>query len=146
MKTKKTFLLLIILVISFSSFSQQITKDIIKGKWSTPSGDIIEIYEHESLYYGKIISLKESNDENGERPKDYLNPVKELRNRSLIGIDLLIGLEYDGDNEWNNGRIYLPSECLVLECNIEYVDRDRINLVIPLGLFTSETEIWRRKK
>ncbi len=146
MKTKKTLLTLLILSISFSLFSQNIAKGFIKGKWSTPEGDIIEIYEYENLYYGKIASLKENKDEDGNPLKDYFNPVKELRDRSLVGIDLVMGLEFDGDDEWKGGRIYLPSECLVLECKIEYLDQDRINLVIPLGMFMSETEIWRRKK
>jgi len=146
MKTKKTIFTLLILSISFSLFSQNVSKGFIKGKWSTPEGDVIEIYEHESLYYGKIVSLKKPNDEKGKPLKDYFNPVKELRTRSLIGIDLVLGLQFDGEEKWHKGRIYLPSQCLVLECEIKYIDKDRINLVIPLGMFSSETEIWRRKK
>lgn len=145
---RKTFVatLVLFLLAAQTAFCGNVKPESILGKWKTPEGDVIEFYKYQGMYYGKINYLKDGFDSNGKPIKDFLNPEKSLRNRPMVGIDLVIGLQFDGDDTWGKGRIYLPTECLVLECKVEHVDANRIKLVIPTGMFSSESEIWYRKK
>ena len=74
--------------------------DDVIGLWITAGGDShIEIYKKGVLYFGRITALKKPNYEPGEvddmagQPRvDRNNPDASLRNRPLIGLNLLTNL------------------------------------------------------
>jgi uncharacterized protein (DUF2147 family) len=56
---------------------------------------------------GNIVWLKDPVDENGKPWRDMLNPDPKLRNRPVIGLDVLIGAKKIGPMTWQ-GQIYDP--------------------------------------
>jgi uncharacterized protein (DUF2147 family) len=54
---------------------------------------------------------------NGEAPKDKDNPDSNLHNRSLIGLQILSGFEFNADDkEWAKGSIYDPKSGKTYDC------------------------------
>ena len=90
----------------FTSFAQN-NPDAILGKWITTTGNcIVEVYKQNKDYKAKVLWFKEGK----KRMYDYTdekNPNPSLRNRKLLGMDVMDGLHYnDDEKEWVDGRIY----------------------------------------
>jgi uncharacterized protein (DUF2147 family) len=78
----------------------------VTGKWVTQSKDgVVEIYECGATICGKLAKFLVP-PPNGVGQKDVNNPNKALRNRTLLGMNILTGFKADG-NEWK-GQIYDP--------------------------------------
>lgn len=90
--------------------------DSIIGKWCMQNRSVeIEVYKVNGVYNGKISRLKDPNypandpREMGGRPRvDRENPDPSKRNRPLIGMEILWGFHYTGDNIWEQGTVYDP--------------------------------------
>ena len=83
--------------------------DAILGQWMTKEEtSAVEIYKCDDKYCGKIVWLKEPNDEKGKPLVDGLNENKGLRNRPIMGLKLT-ELESDGNGGWK-GVIYNPED------------------------------------
>lgn len=84
--------------------------DAILGVWKNGSGKgHIRIFKENGKYYGQIVWLRDSVDENGKPKVDKRNRNPALQNKPLIGLMMLRDFRYDGE-DWNNGRIYNPSD------------------------------------
>ncbi len=95
-------------------------EDQILGDWQ-PSNkrSVIRIYkgvkangEDPTKYYGKVVWLKEPNDDQGNPRKDINNPDENKRKQALKGMINMKELEFVGDEKewlWDNGTIYDPS-------------------------------------
>lgn len=80
----------------------------------------IQVYKaKDGRFYGKMVWLKEPL-ENGKPKVDKENPDEKKRNTPLIGLILLRGLEKDGDNEYDNGKIYDPKNGKTYSCKITH--------------------------
>lgn len=78
----------------------------VTGRWVTQSKDgVVEIYECGATICGKLAKFLVT-PPNGLGQKDINNPDKALRNRTLLGMNILTGFKADG-NEWK-GKIYDP--------------------------------------
>lgn len=78
----------------------------VTGKWVTQSKDgVVEIYECGATICGKLAKFLVP-PPNGVGQKDVNNPNKALRNRTLLGMNILTGFKAEG-NEWK-GQIYDP--------------------------------------
>jgi uncharacterized protein (DUF2147 family) len=102
---KVAIVALMFLINSFASFGQN--PDAILGKWITTTGNcIVEVYKQNRDYKAKVLWFKEGK----KRMADYTdekNPNPALRNRKLLGMDVVNGLHYDtNQKEWVDGHIY----------------------------------------
>ncbi len=109
-------LMWVFVCLSYATFTAaafaQDADDII-GLWITAGGDsYIEIYKKSKLYFGRIAALKKPNYEPREvdgmagQPRiDRNNPDTSLRDRPLIGLELMTNFLFE-DGIWRNGRIY----------------------------------------
>lgn len=87
-------------------FSQSKADDIIGVWYSQLKEGNIQIYKSGKKYYGKLVYLKHSIDDQGKPVLDVNNPNKELRKQPLVGILLLSDLTYDTKkNKWK-GKLY----------------------------------------
>lgn len=78
----------------------------VTGRWVTQSKDgVVEIYECGATICGKLAKFLVP-PPNGIGQKDINNPDKALRNRTLLGMDILTGFKAAG-SEWK-GQIYDP--------------------------------------
>jgi uncharacterized protein (DUF2147 family) len=110
----RKIVILVCLFISILSISnaQQYSNSII-GKWITTDANlIVEVYQLKNEYRAKIIWFDDSDDKGNPMKTrcDTKNPNKSLRNRKIIGLEVLHGLVYNSKQaEWLDGRIYDPS-------------------------------------
>ena len=78
----------------------------VTGRWVTQSKDgVVEIYQCGAQICGKLAKFLVT-PPNGAGQKDIHNPDKALRNRTLLGMNILTGFKEVG-NEWK-GQIYDP--------------------------------------
>ena len=130
---KKILLMMTFAVISLTAYSQDIF-----GTWITESGDgNVEIYENNGKVFGKIVWLKK-----GADTKDTHNPDAKLKERKLIGVNLLSGLTKKGD-KYEGGKIYDPKSGKTYKCAI-WLDGKELKVRGILGIFHS-TQTWKRK-
>ena len=97
MKIIATSILAFITMLSFSAYSQNKADDII-GIWLTGGKEPakIQVYKSGEKYYGKIIWLKNPT-ENGKQRVDANNPDEAKRSNPIIGLVMLTGFRFDGD-------------------------------------------------
>lgn len=113
---KKLFILLLLSVYSVSGFAQEADK-IIGIWWNEEKTSKIEIEKQDDKYIGTIVYIIPENYENGEPPKDDENPDENLQDRSILGLQILSGFEYDADDEeWAEGTIYDPKSGNTYDC------------------------------
>ena len=141
-----TFLLLV-------SFAFAADEDKLLGLWNTPENDCkIEIFKCGDKYCGRIVWLKEpyypADDDGGMagRPivdRENLNP--DLRTRPLIGLQIMEGFSYIGENVWEKGTIYNPDDGKIYKCKMTLFAPNRLEVrgFIGIPLFGG-TSIWTR--
>lgn len=127
--------------------------DGVLGTWVTADGKArVEIAKDGELYDGKIVWLKEpvypADDKQGMggQPKvDRENPDKSLKTRPIIGLPLIQGFKYDGDNVWTDGSIYDPESGKLYSCKLTLrMDGTlKVRGYVGISLF-GRTEIWTR--
>jgi uncharacterized protein (DUF2147 family) len=127
--------------------------DRILGLWTTPDDDCkIEIFPCGEKYCGRIAELKErdypAGDEGGMagKPKvDRENPNPALRNRPLLGLQLMEGFTYAGKSVWEKGTIYNPDNGKSYKSKVSLSAPGRLEVrgYIGIPLFGG-TSIWTR--
>jgi len=130
-------------IISTNNF--QNSGDDILGIWETDDGKAkIEIYKASGKYSGKIVWLKEPNNESGQAKRDKENPDKELRNRPILGINLVRDFKFDGDDRWEGGKIYDPENGKTYSCYMKLrKGKLQVRGYIRLTMF-GRTVTWAR--
>jgi uncharacterized protein (DUF2147 family) len=127
--------------------------DGVLGQWVTADGKAkVEIVKDDDVYDGRIVWLKEplypSDDAQGMggKPKvDRKNPDPALQTRPIIGLPLVQGFKYDGDNVWVDGTIYDPDSGKLYSCKMTLrMDGTlKVRGYWGISLF-GRTEIWTR--
>jgi len=113
---KKIAILLFLGIYTLVSFAQEADK-IVGVWWNEEKTTKIEVEQKNGKYIGTIVYMIPEKYENGEAPKDDENPDPALRNRSLIGLQILDGFEYDTKKkEWKEGTIYDPKSGKTYDC------------------------------
>ncbi len=127
--------------------------DSVIGFWKTQDNDaLFEIYACGSLYCGKISSLEEPNypptdKQMPGKPKvDINNPDAALRNQPLVGLPLISGFHYEGDNSWK-GMIYNPEDGMTYRCNFSMDGENRLKVRGYIGIpLLGRTQVWTRER
>lgn len=119
--------------------------DEIIGTWVNMHGPgIIKISRDGDQYIGQIEGSKTSDLHNR---KDIHNPDPKLRSRKLLGLTIMGGLKFDGDNEWEDGWIYDPDNGKTFKCRLAMRDPDTLELTGYEGIaLFGRTELWKRNK
>tara|TARA_R110002072_G_scaffold19961_1_gene73473 strand:- start:118 stop:549 length:432 start_codon:yes stop_codon:yes gene_type:complete len=142
---KKTLLTLALLVVTIS-----INAQTIFGKWNSKNEEtgkvdsVIEVYEKNGKAYAKVIEIM------NEKRRDALciDCEGENKNKPILGLDILSGLEEEEDNnEWSGGEILDPRNGKVYKCYIELVKANKLKIrgYIGVALF-GKTAYWERAK
>lgn len=85
------------------------------GVWDAGESHI-EIYHCDELLCGRIVALDEPLDEDGNAELDDNNPDPALRNRPILGMDLIAGFSRKSDRRWVKGTIYDPRDGKTYKC------------------------------
>ena len=113
---KQLLLLLSLCLYGTSTFAQESEK-ITGIWWNDEKTSKIKVEKKDGKYIGTIVYIVPEKYENGNPPKDDKNPDEKLRNRSLVGLQILSDFEYDSrKKEWASGKIYDPKSGNTYNC------------------------------
>lgn len=131
----------ICVLFSLNALSQD-ARDIL-GTWMTQEGKgEIKIYQEEGtdLFYGKIVWLKDPNDEKG-------NPVRGAKGNLVLNTINLKDFVFE-DGKWIDGTVYDPETGDTYYCTISMENYDKLKVrgsIDPLG-WIGKTKYWDRVK
>lgn len=113
---KQLLLLSILILTGITGIAREADK-ITGIWWNEEKTSKIKVELKDGRYIGTIIHIIPERYINGAPPKDENNPDANLQNRSLIGLQILSGFEYDAKKkEWKNGKIYDPKSGKTYDC------------------------------
>jgi len=140
----KLLLNFVFAILSLSISAQNHPDDLI-GKWVNEDASArFEFFKTGNTYNAKIIWLAKPQNENGEQKLDKNNPDKKLRNRPIIELVILTGLQFSANNTmWNDGKIYSPEKGETLACKIRLTNKNELALTVSKSIF-SLTKKWKR--
>jgi len=133
--------------------------DAILGIWVTEQKEPGDSYSHievelrDGKYAGKIVWLsdpvyKEDDPEAGVTLHDRENPDESLRDRPLLGMDLMHGFRFnEKDGKWVDGKIYDPEAGKEYKCKVTMKDPDTLEVFgyIKVGFVKMGRDtIWKR--
>lgn len=120
---KKILICSLILFSTIQVFSQEITK----GLWyNAEKTSKLQFYEVSGKMYGKIVWLKEPN-ENGKPKVDANNPDSKLKASPLLGLVFMKNFKKQSATKWEDGTIYDPRNgktysCIITQANANLLD------------------------
>ena len=97
------------IALGFQSFANNAPEsDLICGKWiSSDKKLIVDVYKEKGEFRAKIVWFNDDPSKPMEEWRDKHNPDPALRNRKIVGLEILNGLRYDaGSHTWEGGTIY----------------------------------------
>ncbi|MRR52404.1 MAG: DUF2147 domain-containing protein [Rhodocyclaceae bacterium] len=113
----------------------------ILGLWKTDGGDSqLELFRCGEKICGKIVWLKvpryiDSRDGPvGTIKVDRKNPDPALRNRPILGLQVMKGLTAKGDKRWEKGTCYDPETGKSYKCKMRLASPDRLELRGYIGI------------
>jgi uncharacterized protein (DUF2147 family) len=113
----------------------------ILGMWKTDGGDSrLEFFRCGEKICGKIIWLKEpkyldsKDGPVGTTKVDRKNPDPALRNRPILGLQVMKGLTAKGDKRWGGGTCYDPETGKSYKCKMHLESPDRLELRGYIGI------------
>lgn len=138
---------IVVFVLSSGLYAAEKEADAILGKWYTDGDEsVVEIYKYDDTYCGKIVWIKEPLTKDGKKKTDQNNPDESLRDREIIGLNIVEGFRYNGDGGWEDAKIYDPNKGKIYSCKAEVKGEIlKIRGFIGIAAFGRTTE-WRRKK
>jgi len=118
------------------------------GQWYAEGGAaVVEIAACGDALCGRVAWLHSPLDEDGCELRDKNNPDPALRNRRVIGLQILSGLVASDQNpvSWTGGTIYDPVSGNTYRCRLELEGHDRLRLrgYVGIPLF-GRTTTWTR--
>ena len=152
-KLLKVELLVLLGLLLFSVVSiASVEGDRLLAFWFTEDDNAtVEIYREDDAYFGRIVALKnplyadDTTTGMACQPKvDLNNPDLDKQSRPIVGLNLLRGFIYIGDNKWRKGKIYDPENGKDYDCNIKLKDDGSLSLRCYIGFsLFGRTTIWR---
>ncbi len=117
-----------------------------KGVWLVESKKShVEIYACNDKLCGKIVWLREPDDEDGKPKLDKKNKLESLRAKPLMGSVMISGMESDGKGKWDDGKIYNAEDGKTYSSEMEMPDNDTLE-VSGCVLFFCKEQVWTRVK
>jgi len=113
---KKLIILLFLGIYAVTGVAQEADK-IVGVWWNDEKTTKIQVEKKDGKYIGTIVYMIPEKYENGEPPKDDENPDPALRDRSVVGLQILKGFVYNPKKEeWQGGTIYDPKSGNTYDC------------------------------
>jgi uncharacterized protein (DUF2147 family) len=138
----KKLLIILLIFIAYTGINAQ----AVTGKWKTIDDEsgkpksIIEIYQENGKYYGKIVELLT------EKNKDGICRTCETKykDKNIIGLVILKDLEKDGD-EYGDGEITDPKNGKTYSVYIKLEEPNKLKVRGYIGFsLLGRTQYWYR--
>ena len=131
---KKIALFLTITLLTTTTAFSAIPGDVT-GLWKTDGGDSqLELFRCGSQICGKIIWLKNpryisrTDGPVGTIKSDRKNPNPTMRNRPILGLQVMSGFTALGGNRWGNGSSYNPESGKTYKSKLYLASAKRLEL------------------
>lgn len=119
-------------------------QDQVTGKWLTGDQEaVVEMFKTGDRLTGKIVWLKQPNDEKGKPLIDKENPDHSRQSRPLLGLIIIEDLSFK-NGKWQGGHIYDPSEGKTYNCSV-WLDNNTLKVRGYWGMLY-QTESWTRHR
>ena len=106
----KSLALVLFSVCVFSKSYSNTDKDAIVGQWMSVQGNVkVQVYKEGEEYKAKVLWFKDTDDKSKpmHTRTDEHNPDPKLRQRKIIGMQVLSKMRYNPKSErWEDGKIY----------------------------------------
>jgi uncharacterized protein (DUF2147 family) len=110
----------------------------VAGVWEVEDGDAhVKIWPCGESLCGDIVWLKQA------RRLDASNQDPRLRDRPLMGVEILEGFRRTAENRWEGGRVYNPRDGQTYRVDVELLSDDSLKVRGCQLVFCGE-EVWRR--
>ena len=137
---KSSILLTLLLLTTSVAFSQTIT-----GTWKTIDDEsgkprsVVEIFEKEGKFYGKIVKLFR---EEGEDPDPVCEECEDDRKgQKIIGMEIISDMKFNKkDNQYQKGEIMDPENGNIYDCKL-WIEEGNLKVRGYL-LFFYRTQTW----
>ncbi len=118
-------------------------QDAILGTWLTDGGDSrVEIARSGSRYAGKIVWLKEP-ERDGKPVRDANNSDAALRDRPVMGLEVLSSFTYASNGVWSGGTAYAPRKGRSYPAELSLTRDGRLDIKVKDGIFSKHL-YWTR--
>lgn len=143
----KLFIGFIALALLSFSFAEKGDDEKLTGVWQPSDGrSYIKIDKIGSKFFGRVVWMKEPNDEKGEPRLDINNPDESLRSTPLKGYRILKDMVYNAeDGLWEDGSIYDPKNGTTYNCKMVLKADNQLEVrgYVGTALF-GRTDVWTR--
>ncbi len=115
------------------------------GVWLSSDGRVkVKVSDCQSALCGRVVWLKEPIDPETRRPRtDKHNPDASKRDRPMLGLNVVHGLQPTGENKWS-GPIYNADDGKSYAVNVKLVSAKKMALEgCVLGVLC-KSETWTR--
>lgn len=97
------------LLLAAAPVSAQDEANAIAGTWLTEAGTSkVEVTCNAGACTGKVTWIKVA--DGASPPLDAKNSDASLRTRPLMGVDILTGFTWKGNQTWDGGKVYSPGK------------------------------------
>lgn len=150
----RNLLISLVLVLCLAGAAIGAGPDDVMGKWlNQDKNAVINVYKCGAQYCGNIVWLKEPNypaDDKkgmaGMQKVDRENPDSSQHKKPILGMVILWGFGYAGDNKWEDGNIYDPNNGKTYSCKMTLAG-DKLNIRGFIGIsLIGRTNVWTRQK
>ena len=148
----KSLIFIAAILLSATSSHASGQTDVV-GNWQTnENSSMVEIYPCGEKLCGKVVWLKNPNyiraedGPVGTLKVDRKNPDPSLRNRQILGLQVIEGLTAVGNDSWEKGRCYDPESGHTYKCKMHLASPERLEMrgYIGISLF-GRTYVLTRK-
>ena len=119
------------------------------GKWKTKDDEtgriksIVEITERDGQFYGTVVELFRLPDEDQDPYCDKCDDDR--KDKRVLGMEIVRGMQADGEMEWEDGTICDPKKGSVYDCEMWFEDGNMDVLKVRGNiLFLFRTQEWYR--
>jgi uncharacterized protein (DUF2147 family) len=145
MKQSLSFLLVFLLGLG-TVWSQS---NPLLGKWKTKDDEtgriksIVEITERDGQFYGTVVELFRLPDEDQDPYCDKCDDDR--KDKRVLGMEIVRGMQADGELEWEDGTICDPKKGSVYDCEMWFEDGNMDVLKVRGYIFfLFRTQDWYR--
>ena len=117
------------------------------GKWKTKDDEtgriksIVEITERDGQFYGTVVELFRLPDEEQDPYCDKCDDDR--KDKRVLGMEIVRGMQADGEMEWEDGTICDPKKGSVYDCEMWFEDGNMDVLKVRgYILFLFRTQEW----
>ncbi|GAA6152174.1 DUF2147 domain-containing protein [Pseudoteredinibacter isoporae] len=117
------------------------------GVWLSDDKETkLEIFQCEEKLCGKIVWLKHNTKEDGSPLLDANNEEETLRDRPIVGLEILKDLEKQSAKKWGDGKVYDPESGKTYRAKIALKSNEKMKLSGCINSFLCQGDHWYKSE